>query len=950
MYAASSNSTQPSLNFHENSRKFHPTCGSSAPTVTFLSGATWQGRMARTPQRTLNQDLIVTSGDAITGDDATGGAGGDLVLEGGDAASGSNADAGDVLVRPGLPDGTGVRGVVNITNNGGADTVPVLQLTSQGANGEDIRLLVGTQDPSSTVSANPGDVYIRHSGSSSTVKVNTGAADGNTTWTDLAGGGSSVSAGLPGGIYQNLVFYVDPSDRNSYPSTGTSVTDIMGNGTSGTLASATFVNGNFQFNGTSGSLTFTKGAALDNIFSGGGTVVVFYKPNSDGEASDARIVDTTDGSDEGWYFATTGDTTGRQNFRFQRNFSGSTGGTWNTAAVVDPISGSTVLPIILGPWTCVAVVYDDASTANDPTFYVNGRTTTVTEATAPVGTAVSDAGNGLIFANRTADDRTFDGDIGPILMFDRSLTANEIRVVFNNFGRRMGLGQVGVNNSTGSAQSAYIIGGESTGTTDQNAGDVLVQGGSQDGTTGGGRAGDVVIRGGVLTGTHNAAGRPGNIIIASGAQTSSGGSISTVQIYAGDCTTNGSIGQDDSVLIHGMDVTGTSTSSPGGVTIRGGNAPDAGNDSGGNVVIQGGLGDVSAGGDVFIRSGGQVAPNTLGATGSITISTDRNGTGGTGTDTGSITITTTGTGATADTSGNITISTGNVAATTGNNPGDITITGGNQGTAGQAAVTAGSINVTGGSNAGGNTAHGGSITLTGGNQTNTGSITGTGGDITLLGGSTASTSASSRGGNLSFTAGSGVGTGSVGGSVAITAGNATGTAAAGSVTLTGGTPSTGTPGGVALRTSANTAAVSVRTQSTFTGTSIEHFTHGFQATLAPSGTNDLTLGSLTVNGRNLKLDVYVTGVNNASVSSMLARYVVQTWYRDSTGTVSGLGTHVSSSQNSGTGAGTFAADILFVILASGSNIVLRTQNSSGANTYTGNFAVWWTRQEGGFAS
>jgi hypothetical protein len=727
----------------------------------------------------------------------------------------------------------------------------------------------------------------------------------------------------------------------------------MGNGTAGTLASATFDNGNFQFNGTSGSLTFTKGATLDNIFAGGGTVLTFYRPNTDGEGSDSRIADTTAGTDSGWYFATTSDTLGRQSFRFQRNFSTSAGGTWDTTAVVDPISGSTLLPIILGPWQCMAVVYDDSATSNDPIFYLNGRSTTVTETTAPTGTAVTDAGNGLIFANRSADDRTFDGDLGITLMFDRALTANEVRAVYNTFSRRFGLGQVGIHSATLSGQSVYIVSGDSTGGTSSNAGDVLVQGGLQDGASGTGRAGDIVIRGGALAGTHSATGRPGNIIIASGATTSSGGTSSTVQIYAGDSSNTGITGTDASVLIHGMDILAGSgsTNTPGGVTIRGGHAIDAGNSAGGNVIIQGGLGDLTGGGgDIEIRSGGQVTPNTFGITGDILISTSANGTGGTGTDTGAITITTTGTGSASDTSGNIAISTGNVAAASGNNPGDISLTGGNQGTAAQAAVTAGSITVTGGNNAGGNTSHGGGITLTAGNQTNTGAITGTGGDVNVSGGTTASTSASSRGGNINLLAGSGVGTGSVGGNLNLTAGAGTGTAAAGAITLTGGTPSTGTPGAVALRTSANTASVNVRTQATFTGTTHEHFTTGQQTALAAGATNDTTLGSLGTNGRNMKLEVYITGVNNADANSMSSRRFIQTFYRDAGGTVNALTAHLSNAQNSGTGAGTFANDIVYTLVVSGSNLLLRITNGSGANTYTGNYCIWWNRQEGGFSS
>jgi hypothetical protein len=144
--------------------------------------------MARTPQRTAHANLIVTSGDLITGDDAApGGGGGVLVLEGG-TASAVDSPAGGVLLRPGLPNGDGLRALVNITNNGGADSVAILQLTSQGANAEDVRVFVGTRDPNGLIAGNPGDLYIRHNGTSSTIKINTGASDSNTVWTNLLAG------------------------------------------------------------------------------------------------------------------------------------------------------------------------------------------------------------------------------------------------------------------------------------------------------------------------------------------------------------------------------------------------------------------------------------------------------------------------------------------------------------------------------------------------------------------------------------------------------------------------------------------------------------------------------------------------------------------------------------------------------------------------------------------
>lgn len=137
--------------------------------------------MANTPQRTLNRDFIITTGDAITGDDATGGAGGDAIVEGGQAATSTNTDGGDVLLRPGLGDGTGVRGIVKATNNGGADSVPVFQVESEGTNAHAFQFFTGTQNPDGVVSATEaGDFYIRSTGEAYFAQ-----ASGSANWVRL---------------------------------------------------------------------------------------------------------------------------------------------------------------------------------------------------------------------------------------------------------------------------------------------------------------------------------------------------------------------------------------------------------------------------------------------------------------------------------------------------------------------------------------------------------------------------------------------------------------------------------------------------------------------------------------------------------------------------------------------------------------------------------------------
>lgn len=997
--------------------------------------------------------VTVTAGNSGAGATGDGGA---ITLTAGDAVA-TNGSGGDITLNPGDGNGTGTDGevIVNgkLTVTGMIDP-PGVQMTSSASN-------------PGVVAAGNGTIWCR----SDSPNVLMFTDDGGTDF--VLNSGANATAGTAGQIYENLVLYVDAADRNSYSGTGTAVTDLQGNATNGTLTTATYEEGAFRFDGTTGDLSFTKGASLDNLFDGGGTVIVFFRPDSDGENSEGRLVDTSDSLDEGWWIAAVGDTSGAQQLRFQRNFDGSTGGTWTIDLVTDPITGATVRPVLIGPWSCVAVAYDDSSTANDPTFYLNAFTAAFTENTAPVGNPVSDAGNELVVGNRTADDRTYDGDVGVVLMFDRTLSAVEVQEVFNTFATRYGLGARGIDSTTLNAQRIVIAGGIGSGTTGgpsiTDGGDVYILGGDQTSTSGG-RGGDLFIRGGDKTGTGNE--RGGNVVIRSG----SGNITSEIHLYAGNLGTNP--GSAQSVFIHGAD--STTTGAPGGVLVRGGNAVDTGsNRSGGIVAVTGGLGD-SIGGDVFIRGGGTIHASA-GGTGDITISTGRNGTGGNDTDTGDILITTTDTGSAASHPGDITISCGTANAVSGNESANLSLSAGAMTATGQSFIGGGFVAISAGNSSGNNTSPGGPITISGGDQAGTGTSTNSpGGHIDILAGDSGKSASTSPGGRVRLYAGDGTGTNSYGGVIEIEAGLATGTGGAGTVTITagaggsttaggaitiaggvggstsgagggttvrggagsaggadggqlslfggmantsgtggdvsvgggnpgttgngggvsifgaaggstsgnggaitlnggdvnsgtpgavtvtggdstgsddgasvtisGGDSGTGTPGSVELRTTEETASVNVRTQSTFTGTVHEHFTFGDQVTLGAGATqtNLVTLGTIGAVGRNMKFEVYVTGVDNGSTGDVNSHRFIQTYFRTGA-SVTALTAHLSDGQNSG-GAGNFAADVTYNLLISGNDIILRAFNVSSTTSYTANICVWWNRQEGGFAS
>lgn len=133
----------------------------------------------------------------------------------------------------------------------------------------------------------------------------------------------------------------------------------------------------------------------------------------------------------------------------------------------------------------------------------------------------------------------------------------------------------------------------------------------------------------------------------------------------------------------------------------------------------------------------------------------------------------------------------------------------------------------------------------------------------------------------------------------------------------------------------------------FVGTEPELFSFSSQVTIAPFNTSDLvTLATLDTNGQNMKLEAYVTGVDNAVDGNVNSAKFIQSFYR-STATVSSLTAHLSDAKNSGSG---FAVDIVYSLVITLNDIILRATNNSGGSAYTGNYAVSYSIQEGGFNS
>lgn len=121
----------------------------------------------------------------------------------------------------------------------------------------------------------------------------------------------------------------------------------------------------------------------------------------------------------GWFYMTT-NVFGSVRPYLYRHFSGN-GGSWYPTSDTIP----------LNEWTHVCVTYDDTSTSNDPVFYLNGSSVTVTEENAPTGTADSEASSDLHIGTNDVTDQVFDGKIDEVRVYNRILSTGEVSALYN---------------------------------------------------------------------------------------------------------------------------------------------------------------------------------------------------------------------------------------------------------------------------------------------------------------------------------------------------------------------------------------------------------------------------------------------------------------------------------------------------------------------------------------
>jgi hypothetical protein len=231
-------------------------------------------------------------------------------------------------------------------------------------------------------------------------------------------------------ITDGLVLCLDAADSLSYPGSGTTWTDLSGQGNNGTINGATYdssYGGTMVFDSNNERVEITGTGLSYTSFS----IDSFIKPsNNDGEYN--AIISTTLGTNNDYEYGLNWDLgpDATSNFSVMNlEISRAYGGFYNRDIMTSSIP--------FGVWTYVALVVDSVN--DNYKIYVNG----VEDYTA------SYSGTITYFDRITIGQRfygsvyqggsTFNGNISSVKIYNRALTAAEIQQNFNALRGRFGI-------------------------------------------------------------------------------------------------------------------------------------------------------------------------------------------------------------------------------------------------------------------------------------------------------------------------------------------------------------------------------------------------------------------------------------------------------------------------------------------------------------------------------
>ena len=279
----------------------------------------------------------------------------------------------------------------------------------------------GTDDPDWDDDAGDGfqtgSIYLNTSWHNEAAFINLNDTIASGSWQVLS---KPDIVGVP---QDELRFLVCSTHIDSYPGSGSLVRNIAPGKVKsqlGTFSGDVVYSGSaWEFDGNSGIISCTTDSELDDVFTGGATVTIWSKVNSDGEADGGRVLTKGSLSPTGWdvYFNGSGGIGDFPDTIFLARRS-TTLSQWHVVK-----SGEYV---VYGTWSCVSWFWDSDDPDTAPRCWIDGVERTVVErGAAGVGTYVSDVGSPIRLGNRGGDISTFDGRIGFVSIHARLIDADE---------------------------------------------------------------------------------------------------------------------------------------------------------------------------------------------------------------------------------------------------------------------------------------------------------------------------------------------------------------------------------------------------------------------------------------------------------------------------------------------------------------------------------------------
>jgi hypothetical protein len=185
-----------------------------------------------------------------------------------------------------------------------------------------------------------------------------------------------------------------------------------------TTSAAGKIGGTYTFNGADSEINTGSVSAVDNVFTGGGSIEAWIRPSGFGEISLGRILEK--GSANGWaWYVDNVNRPGAVTFL-------------HGAEGVDGLWVSPSNSIALNSWHHVTVVYDKGAATNDPVMFIDGALVTPTRLTNLQGNLRTDAAASITVGNSAAGDRAYAGAIDEVRLSSVSRSSGWFRTQHRN--------------------------------------------------------------------------------------------------------------------------------------------------------------------------------------------------------------------------------------------------------------------------------------------------------------------------------------------------------------------------------------------------------------------------------------------------------------------------------------------------------------------------------------